>query len=245
MIKKYISVIVPCYNEERYIKQNIEKLYMYLSENFEKFEIIAVNDGSKDNTLEKLKNIKYPESVYKILDNGINRGKGYSVKRGILSASGDIVCFTDADLSTPVEEIGVAAKLIEDADIVIGSRRGSNSRVEKDQPLYRKIIGKIFSYIRNIITNLPFEDTQCGFKCFTKQSTNDIFPRQTIDRFAFDVEILYIARKLGYTIKSFPVKWVNDEVSSVNIVRDSIVMFMDLLKIRKKHAKLDITDRRV
>lgn len=237
-----LSVIVPCYNEGRMIRKNIHIINKYLKTlNLRDYEIIVVNDGSKDNTLEELKSLSMDLENCHFLDNGRNRGKGYTVKHGMLSATGDIICFTDADLSTPIQEIKRALEYVLPISnkIVIGSRSINGSNVEIKQPFYRVFMGKVFSFLANSIVPMGrVIDTQCGFKCFTKQAVQDIFPNQQMDGFSFDVEILHLAKIHNYEIYEMPVTWINDEDSKVDPIKDSISMFRDLWIIRRTHKGL-------
>lgn len=239
-----ISVIVPCYNEGNSIKEKMLELSHFLnilSQNKKcTYEIVAVNDGSKDDTLDKLNEIRKIINNFKVIDYGANKGKGYAVKKGIESANGDFICFTDADLSTPPEEIVRAIEKMEynNSEIIIGSRSIKGSNVENKQPFYRVFMGRVFSFLANSIVPVGhISDTQCGFKCFTKKATKEIFPLQTMERFSFDVELLYIAKLKGYKVVEMPVTWINDETSTVNPIRDSIRMFKDLWVIRFRHKK--------
>lgn len=237
---KHLSVIVPCYNEGDTVYVNLLLLDTYLSSLPYTYEILAVNDGSKDNTLEELKRAEGDIASVSFLDNGENRGKGYTVKHGMLKAKGDFVCFTDADLSTPPEEIGRAIEhMLENKNtIVIGSRSIKGSNVAKKQPFYRVFMGKTFSLLANSIVPLGgIVDTQCGFKCFTNEMVQNIFPHMTMERFSFDVEILYLGKKNTYNVYEMPVTWINDETSTVNPIADSLRMFRDLFIIRSRHKK--------
>lgn len=229
-----ISVVIPCYNEERNIENTIMETYEILnSMNLNSYEIVVVNDYSQDSTLNILENIKLPNLI--ILNNERNMGKGFSVKKGILTSNSEYICFTDADSSTPVFEIKNAYTYMKnkDVDIIIGSRRLLTSQVVKDQTFLRKIMGKVFSIIRNLIVPLNgIIDSQCGFKFFKKHVAHTIFKKQTMNRFIFDVEILYIANLMNFKINEIPVMWINDEYSSVNPIRDSMLMFFNLVKIR-------------
>lgn len=236
---KTISVVVPCYNEGDTIYSNLNRLHTYLQESrFESFELIAVNDGSKDRTLEELYRVKKSLPNLIVLDNDGNKGKGHSIKKGVLQGTGDLICFTDADLSTPPEEIGRAIDEMTNrkVEVVIGSRSIVGSDIRVSQPFYRLFMGKVFSFLANTIVPLGgIVDTQCGFKCFTHQSAKKVFALQTMERFSFDVEILYITILKGFSIYEMPVTWTNDETSTVNPIRDSLSMFKDLFVIRKRH----------
>jgi len=241
MHKKEISAVVPCYNEGKTIKNNILELMVYLNSNFgENYEIIAVNDGSKDNTINELNELKSNLPQLKVVDYGKNMGKGYAVRKGMFTAKGKYIFFTDADLSTPCEEIkrAVDTMIENNIDVLIGSRALKDSNVERKQPFYRVFMGRVFSFLANAIVPLGgIVDTQCGFKCFTYKAAKNIFSLQKMTGFSFDVEILYIARLKNYKIYEMPITWVNDEDSKVNPIKDSLKMFRDLWKIRKLHKK--------
>jgi dolichyl-phosphate beta-glucosyltransferase len=229
-----LSIIIPAYNEEHRIQKTLEKIINYLKRKKYNYEIIIVDDGSKDNTINVIKNIK--DKKIKILKNEINRGKGYSVKKGILNAKKDWILFSDADLSTPIEELDNFTKYL-DYDIIIGSRNLKESNIMIHQPFYRAYPGKIFSYLVRLITIRGIKDTQCGFKLFKKEIAHKIFNKQTIDRWGFDVELMYIAHKYKYKIKELPVIWLNDEKTKLNLFKDSTRMFLDLIKIRINDLK--------
>ncbi len=225
-----ISIVIPCYNEEKRIINTLKKTIKYLENKKYNYEIIIVDDFSKDNTIKIIDNLK--NKKIKILQNEKNYGKGYSIKKGMLNAKYPLVLFMDADLATPIEELDKFTKEIKNYDILIASRKLNNSNISKKQPFYRQILGKIFLNIVKLFAIKEFKDTQCGFKLFKKDVAKDIFELQTINRFAFDVEILYIALKKNYKIKELPVKWIDQKGSTVNPVKDSISMLKDLLKIR-------------
>jgi len=222
-----ISVVVPAYNEEKIIGETIQTIDDYLKKNFKKHEIIVVADGSTDKTFEIAK--KY--SCVVALKNNSNRGKGFSVRKGMLRAKYPLVIFSDADLSTPITEIDKFMQQIEYFDVLIGSRKMKDSRIDKKQPFLRRLIGNISNFSINFLGVKGFKDTQCGFKLF-KNCANELFSRQKIKKWMFDVEILLMAKKKGYKIKEIPVIWINREESRVDPFKDSILSFFDLLKIR-------------
>jgi dolichyl-phosphate beta-glucosyltransferase len=233
MYTEKISVIIPCFNEERSIHDNIKKIFRYLESNFENFEIIAVNDGSNDKTVEELKRVQ-EEFPLTIIDNFINEGKGNAVRDGMLQSSGEILMFLDADLAIPIEELSkFVAKINNGYDIAIASRFVPGLKIRKKVLWYRKFMEKVFRIIRTIIINdYEIKDTQCGFKVFKRDAALKIFPLLTIKRFAFDAEIIFMAVKFGYRIKELPITLQNPAKSHIRIVRDSLNMLFDLMKIR-------------
>lgn len=228
----FLSIVMPAYNEEKRIKDPLRKIVEYLSSKGYDWEIILVDDGSIDRTSEMAVKVVDDERL-RIIKNETNRGKGYSVRTGVLASKGDLILMTDADLSTPIEELEKMLPWLENGyDIVIGSRALQRSLIEVPQPWYRSAMGRVFNFLVQKITLKGFKDTQCGFKCFTKGAAAQIFVLQRVDGFAFDVEVLLIAEKLGFKIKEVPVRWVNSPQSSVNIFTGSASMFYELLKIR-------------
>ncbi len=231
MVKKTsISIVIPAYNEEKRINKTIQLILKYLKKRGFDYEIVVVDDGSKDKTIQTVSQIK--ENNLTILKNIPNRGKGYTVRRGMLEAKKDLILFTDADNSTPIEELDNFLKYINNYDIIIASRNMKESDIKIKQPLIRSTLGKIFPLLVKLIAVKGIKDTQCGFKLFKKEAAKKIFEKQTMERFAFDVEILYIARKYKLNIKELPVVWINDEGSKVDPIKDSISMFLDLLKVK-------------
>jgi len=229
-----ISVVVPCFNEEKTIYFNIKKINNYLSNYFREFEIIAVNDGSRDNTNKELQRAKLDFPKVVIIENALNAGKGKVVKDGMLKSRYEVVMFLDADLAIPIEETNKFVAEIENGyDLAIASRFVPGLKVVKPVLWYRKYMEKIFRLIRMlIISNYKIHDTQCGFKVFSRRAAQDIFPLMTVERFAFDAEIVFIAGKFGYKIKELPIILQNPTTSSVRIYRDSVNMLIDLVKIR-------------
>jgi dolichyl-phosphate beta-glucosyltransferase len=229
-----ISVVVPSYKEAETLPDTLAEITQYLSAcSRESYEIIVVDDGSKDETVRVVTEQSSRDPRVRLLVNDVNRGKGYSVKRGMLAAKGEYVLFTDADLSTPIGEFEkLLSALKQGFDVAIGSRALPESDVKVHQPFYREFSGKSFNLLMRLVTGLPLRDTQCGFKLFRKNAAAEIFKRQTLDRFSFDVEDLYIAKKRGCRIKEVPVIWVNSESTTVSFLKDSVRMFTDLLQIR-------------
>lgn len=233
MEKYHLSVIIPAYNEEKRLPKTLKDINEYLKRQNYSYEIIVVSDGSKDRTCEIVEELKSKIDNLKLICEKVNRGKGYGVKIGMIQAKGKYRLFTDADNSTPLNQIEKFWPEFEKgADIVIGSRDLKGAILDPPQPLFRRFVGECFKYFRKIIVGLwEIEDTQCGFKCFKAEAAEKIFPKCKIERFAFDPEILIIAKKLGYKIKEVPVYWKNDPKSKVKL-KSMIKMGIDLLKIR-------------
>jgi len=238
MDKLSVSIVIPAYNEEERIVPTLNKIYNYFDNNDFSYEIIIVDDGSSDNTIQKVKDSTSADRPVVILANGQNKGKGYSVKSGMLAARGEFVFFTDADLSTPIEEIEKCIPYFKEGyDVVIGSRGLPDSDIRVHQPWYREKMGKIFNLFVKTILMDGIMDTQCGFKGFKKDAVNIVFNRSIITGFSFDVEILYISKKHNLKIKEIPIRWENSILSKVSPVKHSIQMFTDLVGIRIKGVK--------
>lgn len=228
-----ISIIIPCYNEEKRIKKTLEKIWEYFKSKEIDFEIIVVDDGSRDKTVEIVEKWKEGKENIKLIKHPKNKGKGAAVKTGVMNAEGNLILFTDADLSTPIEEYEKLKKFIDSGyDISIGSRGLKESKILVPQPFFRRMIGRIFPFLVRLIVIRKFKDTQCGFKLFKKEVAKEIFKNLKTTGFAFDVEILYNSVKKRYKIKEVPVTWMNSPYSTVKIFRDSFKMFISLLKIR-------------
>ena len=229
----YLSIVIPAYNEEKRIGGTLGNIINYLNKKDYKSEIIVVVDGSTDSTMNVIKKFGRKNARIKTIENKITRGKGYSVKKGMLETRGKFVLFTDADLSTPISEFEKLIHWLEKGyDVAIGSRSLGDSQVEIRQPFVRESMGKIFNKIMSLLVCTGFKDTQCGFKCFRRQVINKIFSKQIINGFAFDVEIILIAKIHGFRVKEVPVRWLNSPHSKVSIIRDPLVMFCDLLRIK-------------
>ena len=234
MSEIHLSVIIPAYNEEKRLPKTLEEIDKYLSKQNYDYEILVVNDGSKDKTAEVVRCLTPGVKHLRLIDNKENYGKGYVVRQGMLEAKGEYRIFTDADNSTSIDQIEkMWPEFKQGYDIVIGSRDVKGAVLNPPQPWLRNVIlGEGFKLIRKIIIGLwEIEDSQCGFKGFTDRAANEIFPRCKINRFAFDPEILVIAKKLGYKIKEIPVYWRNDLQSKVEF-KSMIKMLIDLFKIR-------------
>jgi len=231
---KSLSIVIPAYKEEKRIKKTIEKIINYLKSSGIKFEIIVVDDCSKDNTIKVVKSLN---KKIIILKNKINRGKGYSVKKGIMHAKKEYVLFSDADLSTPIEELKKFDAFVPEYDIIIASRNMPDSNITKKQPSLRTLLGKIFPILVNLLVIRGIKDTQCGFKLFKTKIAKKIVKLQTIDRFCFDAEILYIGKKKRLKIKEVGVRWENSEESKLRIHKDIPNMLMSLFKIMFNNLK--------
>ena len=228
-----LSVVIPVYNETSRIAPALELVLQFVRSRSESCEVVIVDDGSTDETARMVERVCRETPVVRLLQNPGNCGKGYAVRNGMLDARGEYLLFTDADLSSPITE---ADRLLEplknDYDVAFGSRALKPEWVYPRQPWLRQTAGKTFNLFVRSLTALPFGDTQCGFKAFRREAARAIFSRQTIPGFGFDVEILYLARKLGYRTLEVPVHWADDTRTKVRPFRDGRRMFGDLLRIR-------------
>ncbi|MFA6281668.1 MAG: dolichyl-phosphate beta-glucosyltransferase [Candidatus Omnitrophota bacterium] len=234
----FISIIIPAYNEEERLKTSLDKLCQYLTGKDYEYEVIVVDDGSSDKTSQTVLESKLAKSGKVIfLSNGENKGKGFSVKRGILHSVGEYVLFSDADFSTPIEELDKLLSFLKEGyDIAVGSRSVKGANVTVHQPFYRETMGKVFNFLVQFFVLKGIHDTQCGFKLFRGPCAKSIAQELKIDRFGFDVEMLYLANKKNYKIKEVPVTWINSTTSKVNPIKDSLNMFLELLSIKKLHG---------
>ncbi|MBT3720498.1 glycosyltransferase family 2 protein [archaeon] len=227
---KLLSIIIPAYNEEKRIIKTLNKIQKYLLKKKISYEIIVVDDGSKDKTIQLIKKLKDNKIIVK--QNSRNRGKGYSTKKGMLAASGKYALLTDADLSTPIEELDKFLELIPKYDLVIGSRKTKESKLVVKQPFYRVLAGNVLPILVNIFVLRGIKDTQCGFKLFNTNKCKILFKKQTIEGFAFDVELMYIAKKHHLKIKEQGVYWYNDLDSKFSLFKHTIPTILDLVKVR-------------
>ena len=233
----FVSILIPAYNEEKRICTTIEKVNNYFKSKNISYEIIVVDDGSKDNTLMVVKNFledSNPKINNNILHFDENRGKGFAIKKGMLSAKGEYVLFIDADCAAPIEEFDKFLNYFDgNNDILIGSRKTRNGLNVVKAPLYRKFFGHGYAKFASIFLGLEITDTTCGFKCFRHTTIEPIFSRQRLHGWSFDAEILFLARKLGFTIKEIPINWEHEEMGSkVNVMRDIFKSGWELIKIR-------------
>jgi dolichyl-phosphate beta-glucosyltransferase len=227
------SIVLPAYNERERIAGTLDGILAHATRRGWNVEVIVVNDGSNDGTAEIVCEYVRKHPALRLLENPGNRGKGYSVRNGMLHARGDILLFSDADLSSPIGEADkLFAAIVKGADIAIGSRWLDPQLQIRRQPLYRQLFGRIFNLALRIILGLQFTDTQCGFKAFTRRSAQAIFPLQKIERWGFDPELLYLARKFGFAVSEVPVAWSHREGTRINPLRDGMRMFGEILRIR-------------
>ena len=239
-----LSVVVPAYREEQRLGPGLARIREYLDSRGWRAEIIVVDDGSGDGTGELARELLADYPHHQVLVNDPNQGKGWSVRRGMLAASGRYALFTDTDLSTPIETFD-DFKLAHDAgaDIVIGSRAMAGSDIVVHQPFLREMAGRCFNlFIRTFIMG-GIVDTQCGFKSFRREAIRPVFGRQQIRRWGFDVEVLYIAKRLGYEVVELPVVWRNDEATKINPVADGLRMCQEALQARRMHKHLTVGDK--
>ncbi|UWZ84158.1 dolichyl-phosphate beta-glucosyltransferase [Occallatibacter riparius] len=228
------SIVIPAYNERLRIIATLDAVVACVRREHWDAEVIVVNDGSTDETADLVRDFIRNAPEVHLMENPSNRGKGYSVRNGIVHAQGNIVMFTDADLSAPIDEADRLFAAIEKdgADIAIGSRWLATSRQTHRQPLYRQFFGRCFNALTRMVMRLPYADTQCGFKAFTRDAAQTVFQLQTIERWGFDPEILFIARKRHFKVKEVPVSWAHDARSRISYLRDGLQMLKELAIVR-------------
>ena len=229
-----LSIVIPAFNEERRLPQTLARLLEFVGRGgFSSAEILVVNDGSSDGTASVVSAAAKADARIRLLNNPGNRGKGYAVRHGLQQARLDWVLMTDADLSAPIEEFDKLWASVQsaDADGAIGSRAIDRSLIGVRQPAFREFSGKVFNFLMRSVTGLPYKDTQCGFKLFSRDAARCVAARQLSDGFGFDVEILYIAKKHGFRIVETPVRWDNSEGSKVSLW-NGIAAFADPLRVR-------------
>jgi dolichyl-phosphate beta-glucosyltransferase len=229
-----ISIVIPAYNEERRIKNSLSEACTFLNDSGMDYEVVVVDDGSRDGTSRIVKSLDKNFPKVRLVRYEKNRGKGYALRTGVLVTKGDYVLVMDADLSTPMDELRKLMPYLSDGgfDIAIGSRALALSDIIKKQPWWRRGMGKTFNKLVKTLVIGDFRDTQCGFKLFKGEIARSLFGEAKIDRFAYDVEILALAKKNGYGINEVPIRWINSPESRVDPVKDSLQMLADLVRIR-------------
>jgi dolichyl-phosphate beta-glucosyltransferase len=228
-----LSIIIPSYNEETRLPETLQRIAEYLPTLRLRTEVLVVDDGSRDRTAAVAESFHGKLTGLRVLSNGTNRGKGYSVRHGMLEAQGDMVLFTDADLSAPIEEAEKLLRPLNNGyDVALGSRAMDRSLISTRQSIFRETAGIIFNKIVRIVLRLPFVDTQCGFKAFRRERCRIIFEQQRIEGFGFDPELLYLARHYGLRAIEIPVRWGHSEATKVNMLGDSLKMFADIFTVR-------------
>lgn len=228
-----VSIVVPAYNEEARLPDTLARIHSYLGRVHWSAEVLVVDDGSSDGTAACVQGLSRCYPRLRLLRNGHNRGKGYSVKHGVLQSRGQFVLFTDADLSTPIEQASRFLLLLDQGwDVVVGSRDLDPRLLERPQPWVRRKSGQVFHWLVWLLMGLPVRDTQCGFKAFRRIAAQSLFPLQRLERFGFDVEILWLAHRLGFRCLEVAVPWRNDERTHVSLTRDGPAMLLELAHLR-------------
>lgn len=227
-----LSIIVPSFNEELRLPASLDHIAEYVTASGRSTEVLVVDDGSRDRTAEVAAAYGDRIANLRVLKNGENRGKGYSVRHGMMEAKGDVVLFTDADLSAPIEEADKLLAAMAQYDVAIGSRAMDRSLIKVHESAFREFAGIVFNLIVRAVLRLPFVDTQCGFKAFRRERCGILFQQQRIERFGFDPELLYLARHHGLHAAEIPVRWSHSPATKINMMRDSLQMFVDVFTIR-------------
>ena len=232
MTKPHLTILVPCFNEASLIKESLTEISNFMSKKKYSWEIVVVDDGSRDSSVIKIQELKNPK--IKLISYKVNRGKGGALKEGIKNSSGEFIIFMDADLSVPVETIdGFVSVLEKDlSDVVIGTRKIKSAKVLVHQPWIRENLGKGFTFITRIITGVNVSDFTCGFKGFTNESAQKIFNHSLLSRWAYDAEILFLAKKYGFTISEIPVTWTNRKDTRVRLGNAVVTSLIDLIKLK-------------
>jgi glycosyltransferase involved in cell wall biosynthesis len=230
----FLSVVIPAYNEALRLGSTLEKVREFLSTRSYAVELIVVDDGSTDATPQILEEFRRRYPLLRVLRHDPNRGKGFSVRRGVLEASGELVLFTDSDLSAPIEETNKLLAALESAqaDCAVGSRALKRRLIGVHQPWPREFAGRCFNLLVRLFTGLKIRDTQCGLKLFRRATTRRAFEQQRVERFGFDPEILFLIERSGGRIVEVPVRWNDNPATKVRFLRDAARMFLDLVAIR-------------
>lgn len=236
--------MVPSYNEEERLPRTLARLHEYYEAQPYPYDVIVVSDGSRDRTDEVVQAFANEHPKFRLLSYQPNRGKGYAVRTGMLAGQGDLILFCDADLATPQEETEKLLRHMEQgADVAIGSRPKADSKLEIRQPWYREMLGRAFNKAVQMLAIRGIDDTQCGFKMFTRKACQEVFTRCDLDGFSFDFEALMIARDLGFRIDEVPIRWAHQEGSKVVLLRDGPRMLRDLVKLRLKGKRARLAVR--
>jgi dolichyl-phosphate beta-glucosyltransferase len=227
------SIVIPAFNESARISATLDKVLAYIDQNHWEAEVLVVNDGSLDNTADIVRQYAQRSRLVRLIENPGNRGKGYSVRNGMLQARGDILVFSDADLSSPIyESVRLIREIEKGADVAFGSRWLEADTQTERQPILRQIAGRVYNILLRGILGLNFKDTQCGLKAFNRAAAEKVFTRQKIERWGFDPELLFIAKKFNMKLVEVPVEWAHDDRSKINPIVDGFKMFLEMLKIR-------------
>ena len=231
--KAYVSLIIPAFNEEARIVKSLDRILSFLKSEPYSTEVIIVDDGSKDRTGDLVRERYNNHDGVRLYQQSHNLGKGAAVKQGMLLASGEFLFFSDADLSVPIETLPMFLTHLENHfDVTIGTRRKAGAAIEVHQPLYRELLGRTYTTLSNLLLGLRVSDFTCGFKGFRREAARDLFSRQQLKNWSFDVEILYLAQLKGFRILEAPVTWRDNRDTKVRLWRDSITSFLGLLQIR-------------
>lgn len=236
--RPYLSLVIPAYNEEKRLGKTLERMLEFFGTKSFPTEILVVDDGSTDRTVEVVKSFGEGKIPLKLISYGKNRGKGYAIKTGMLSASGEYALFADADMSTPIEMFDrFESYLKQEVDVIIGTRKTAGAYVGKHQPFYRENIGKVFTWLSNRLLGLEVSDFTCGFKCFKHRTIEPVFRNQRISGWGYDTEIIFIARHKGFRIQEVPVSWYNDEATRVKLWKNVFTCLLELHQIRNNSRK--------
>ncbi len=232
MSVKKLSIVIPAYNEEKKLRSTFSRLDRFFSQRGYEMEYLFVEDGSRDGTLSILRELASARPDVKVCENPKNMGKGYSIRRGMLEAAGDYILFMDADMSTPLQAFCDFEKYLGEYDIIMGSRWRKESNIKIPQPAYRRFMGKVFYIIVKGLFLKNITDTNCGFKCYRKDVARDIFSKQLLKGWGFDVELLYIAQKRDYSIMEVPVIWAHGRDSKVVLFKVPLATLAELARIK-------------
>ena len=238
MYEGLLSVVIPAWNEERRIGPSLERSVAVLTRLAPRHEILVVDDGSTDRTLEVAREAAREAHAFRGLSSAVNQGKGGAVRRGMLEAAGDHILFCDADQSTPMETLELfLPALAEGRPVVIGTRKNSHAHIQRHQPWLREHMGRGFTLLAQALAGVAVTDFTCGFKVFRRDAARAVFARQTLLNWSFDAEILFLARHLGYAISEVPVTWTNDDDTRVRLLRDTAGSLKGLLHIAARRAR--------